>query len=67
MNKKEQNKKLSNDQLWKKAGTNIPITRQDIGIPKNSNNGLQTYTESWTVDTKVKSLGEIKCNIRSNR
>ena len=41
---------LSNDDLWCKAGTNEPITRQDINIrASSSNNGLQNLSEGFNL------------------
>lgn len=37
---------LSNDQLWNKAGTDKPITKQDVNIKSGANkNGLETLLE----------------------
>lgn len=37
---------LSNDQLWNKAGTDKPITKQDVNIKSGaSTNGLETLSE----------------------
>lgn len=37
---------LSNDQLWDKAGTDKPITKQDVNIKSGaSTNGLETLSE----------------------
>ena len=41
-------RQLSNDDLWNKAKTNDPITRQDIGIQASSSkDGLQILTEGF--------------------
>ena len=39
--------RLSNDELWEKAGTDQPITMEDIGLsPKESSTGLTTNIQS---------------------
>ena len=44
---------LNKDELWEKANTKIPITLEDIGIDREvSNDGLQTYTEGFTLKKK---------------
>lgn len=43
-------KQLNDDQLWDKAGTNKPITKNDMGInTSTSMNGLQTLNEGFNL------------------
>jgi hypothetical protein len=34
---------LTKDELWEKAGTREPITREDIGLPPGSQDGLESH------------------------
>lgn len=35
--------RLTNDELWEKAGTREPITREDLGLPPGSQDGLKSH------------------------
>ena len=43
-------KQLNDDQLWDRAGTNKPITKNDMGIDTSiSIDGLQTLNEGFNL------------------
>ena len=43
----KQGLELTNNQLWDKAATNEPITRNDLNINDNNNYGLQNINEGF--------------------
>ena len=49
--------RLSNDELWKKAGTDDPITMEDIGLsPKENSAGLTTNIQSLNLHCPSSTL-----------
>lgn len=44
-------KELSNEELWKRAGEDKPISREELGITRKSTelNGIQVLNEGITV------------------
>lgn len=48
----KQSKELSDDELWSKAGTNQPITRDEMGIGSATrNDALQVLKEGFDISS----------------